>query len=315
MKWKSGQNLVEIVIVISLIVICAIFILTILGKTINESISRSSNKYSNFDPYGSKVTNNFNSNNNCSGLPGTTCELAGGSVITYNADNTFDILIDNITINGVPNDLTEVLEANGSAGATEVMAALIEQLASQLPAETEEVNEQVQVLLNLASTAREIASLEKDIRLLAQEAKDYCDSSGQGQYCDYKDSGKLDEMLGLVSDLTGLYKPSDGPYSPNSKMDKFSEYWKNEDFNKFKEVYPQSAALVETLNNEILSLAHQVQINSYVMTTGNENGGILLWNAKDIVQPGFDNPDAVTDLDGEIICQVGNGQYKTNGCK
>jgi Flp pilus assembly pilin Flp len=313
MRNRKGQNITEFIIISVLIVIGAIAALTLLGGNIKEMLARSNEKVKTYKPFDFDQPGATSTISCTSGV----CQLPSGATVIYNNDGTYNLIMDGMEISNIKTDYYKVFQAAGSSGATEMMADYLEMVANNLPGEIEEIDEQVQAVMALATKAREIAQIEEEIRLLALENVEYCNSINEGQGC--HTDGNRETITTLVDKLTGTAYENRNDSDPPTLLEEFNALRNdnNEAFVKFVESYPAAAAFVQTLSNEIEGLMHSVMINSYVMYTPQRETGedaILIWNAKDIYQPGFDDQAKITDLDGEIICQVGQGSYQHNGC-
>ena len=162
----------------------------------------------------------------------------------------------------------------------------------------------------MSTKARNIAAVELQIENYAKIINQHCFEQG----CAMPDpsTGYDDaDFKNLIATLAGEGKIK-GNGGQVLDMIKLAEKLNS---SKFATKNPQSAVLVNTLQSEIIRLARQVEINNRSMHAPGE-GKLNIWNSVDITNPGTQgNESSITDLDGTIICQVGNGTYNAEGCK
>jgi Flp pilus assembly pilin Flp len=299
---SKGQNVIEIVIIIALISVASILALTLLGGNIFNMFKSSQDKFEKFEPF----TENKNNSGN---IPVNTPVTSPVNVeYSYNTSGNLDITLDGMIISDIPSDFYNVLQATGSSGGTQTLADLITQLADQLIASGKAPEHEVEVLKNIASKARQMAELEKQIEELSKGVVNFCSTQPNAQDCKYNayyEEGGRELVTQLAGDM--------GHGGLNGEL---KAYLKNDDFINFKENYPESSILVELLTDEIYNLALNIEINDRSLGDKGyfEDGKVRLFNAQDILTPGFEDPSKITDIDGKIICHIGKGSYETEGC-
>ncbi|MEW5818917.1 MAG: hypothetical protein AB1782_01885 [Cyanobacteriota bacterium] len=101
---NRGQNLIEMAIIFALVVICAVVVLTALGKNINTMFSKSNEQYTEFKPFGSGETISY-------------YDLKGYPVIesTQNNDGSTTFVANGQTVT-IPKELADVIDTQGSSG-------------------------------------------------------------------------------------------------------------------------------------------------------------------------------------------------------
>lgn len=299
MKRQTGQNLVEFAIIGGLIIVVAIASLSLLGGNISKMFSSSNENMKNFKPYG----------NNKSPVNNENSPILEGEHFKYDEHGDLTIKLDTLELSGIPGNFAEYIQTAGSSGGTIVLADVISNLALKLEAEGKLPEEEINVLKNMATKAQEMAAVEKKLEELSQGVIDYCNTQPNAQDCSYTDyytNGGPE----LVTQLSG----DNGHGGLNGE---FKSFIKSDDFDNFQQLYPESAIMVQLLQDEISSLAFSININNRSLGDKGhkENGKVRIYNAKDILTPGFEDPSKITDVDGSIICNIGNGSYNPEGCK
>lgn len=115
---NRGQNLIEFLVIIAVVVVGGILVLTLLGGNINTMFGKTTEHVNNFDPFNSK--GNVTTVTGSSTVNGVPVEVMndGSAVIEYNGQTvtiTSDVL----------NNLNTVFETSGADGiTTEVMKAI-----------------------------------------------------------------------------------------------------------------------------------------------------------------------------------------------
>lgn len=297
---NRGQNLMEFGIIIAVIAIASILVLTVLGSNINSLFSSSKESVDQFQPFGKGTASTIPGSNNPI--------LIEGDKISYDENGNLTIKLDDLEISNIPGDFYQVLQTAGSSGGTKVLADVISELADYLAASGKMPEEDVQVLQDMASKANQMADIEAQIEELSRGVIEYCATQPNGQACNYTDyytNGGPE----LVTQLAG----EDGNGGLNEE---FRTFINSPDFDTFKQTYPETAILIELLHDEISAIAYAVEINDRSLGDNGymEDGKVRIFNALDIVTPGFDNPSKITDIDGALICQVGNGSYNPDNC-
>lgn len=304
MRKISGQNIIEFIIIVAVVVLASIMALTLLGGNINEMFGKTSNTVSEFQPFGKDASSKTSIE--LSDLkPGETATLPSGTKLSQNEDGTFNLDIDGILMENIPTDFYEVLQATGGAGGTRLLADLITQMANNLPPEIENIDETTQILLDMASKARQMASIEEQLQSLSQEVVDFCKNEPNAQEC-YFDGHDESSMGDLVATLAG----DDGNGGLTLELINMA---KDDKYKTFAESYPAASTFIDVLRSEISAIARQVEIDDRSMHDG-DGDYIRIFNAQNILTPGFENASNVTNLDSELICQVGNGNYDPEGC-
>lgn len=305
MRRICGQNIIEFIIIVAVVVLGSIMALTLLGGNISEMFGRSSAEVDKFKPFGGD-----NPDSNSPQLPtsqsSSEMTLPSGTKMTQNPDGTFNLDIDGILIQNIPTNYYDTLQATGGSGGTMLLADLITQMANNLPAEIENIDETTQILLDMASKARQMADIEEQLQAISQEVVDFCKDQPNAQEC-YFDGHDESSMGNLVATLAG----DDG----NGGLTLDLINMANDDkYKTFAESYPAASTFIDVLRSEISAIARQVEIDDRSMHDG-DGEYIRIFNAQNILTPGFENAEQITDLDSEIICQVGNGSYDSRGCK
>lgn len=115
---NRGQNLIEFLIIIAVVVVGGILVLTLLGGNINTMFNKTTTHVEKFDPFNSKgVVQTVTGTSTVNGVPVETMS-DGSAVIEYNGQK--------VTISpDVLNNLNTVLETSGADGVSvEIMKAI-----------------------------------------------------------------------------------------------------------------------------------------------------------------------------------------------
>ena len=295
---NKGQNLMEFLIILGLVVLAGLLTLTLFGNNIKEMFSKSHKEYNKFEPFGNKIPQSG------------TINVKGNIDVTYkyNDKGNLDITLDGFTFKDLPADFYDLVQTAGSSGGTTVLADLIQALADQLSASGDMPEEEIQILKDMASKAKQMALIEKQIETISQGVVDFCSNQPNGQACAYEDFD-VEAFDDLVTTLVG----DNGHGGLNAEL---RDFIGTEDYVLFQEKYPQSSIMVQLLSDEINSIANYMYINHISINDNDydKEGLVRIFNAQDILTPGFENPDKITDIDGSLICNIGNGSYNPEAC-
>lgn len=164
MKYK-GQNLIEFIIILSLVVIGAVLALTLLGGNVNTLFG----KITNIDPLNINAQNqNFASNNSSNQFSQSEIEKLSAGDLGGTADKPVekcyngDCIIDfgEFILKGVPENFDELVQTTGVSGGTDSLISLARQIADQLAMKG--LNNESLEIKKFASLGHNIASLENE---------------------------------------------------------------------------------------------------------------------------------------------------------
>lgn len=165
----NGQNLVEFVIIVAVIVLVGVVGLTLLGFNVNDLFKLSSKQYSKFEPFG---------NNNTA--PPTTDTKTNPPVSNYTKvcnNGACKIDFGPFILDGIPENLPNYLQANGSAGSTEKLLSLLDQMISQSEGKTDPTK--LQMIKDLSNMGHLMADYEKFVEGVAKS----CTSASDPRKC------------------------------------------------------------------------------------------------------------------------------------
>ncbi|MGD9580709.1 MAG: Flp family type IVb pilin [Vampirovibrionia bacterium] len=202
---SKGQNLIEFVIIIALVVIGGIFALTMLGGNVHEMFSKSVDKTSKFDPFGAAETAGSaadpattTSEPATSTEPSTTTVAStlniDGVNVNINADGSADFVIEGQTVSlssDIMNSLDQVSMSTGSHGG-EITTEVVKAIAKLIEEHKDEYPDG-DVPINMAFGAG------------TREQTDYADSTG-GTYKGAASVSSNSITLSIGSDITIIQK-------------------------------------------------------------------------------------------------------------
>lgn len=164
MKYK-GQNLVEILILMAVVIVGAIVILTLLGNNVGNMYSLAVDKVVNFSPFGKQQI---------ATTPGPLGGTSDNPVKQCNS-GTCDIDYGEFMLTGVPDNFGEFVQSSGSSGGTDSLSSLIEQIADQL--EEKGDTEQAKELKDIANLGHFFSNMQEEIETLAKTCNAEADTA------------------------------------------------------------------------------------------------------------------------------------------
>lgn len=149
---NKGQNLIEFIIIIAVVVLGGILVLTLLGGNINEMFTKSSQKVDTYKPFGQGVTPST-SNTSSSPSPSTSSTAAStlnvnGVNININTDGsaTFTYKGQNVALSATAlKDMSTAIDTTGSDG-TEILIAMVQDMIDEHKAEYEPADVPLEIL-------------------------------------------------------------------------------------------------------------------------------------------------------------------------
>lgn len=159
---KKGQNLVEIVIMFSIIVTGAIVALTLLGNNVGDLYNLAVNKVANFKPFGepaqpAKAAIATETSGGVMELP-QGGSLGGTSDAPVKQCNAGMCSIDfgDFVLTGIPENLGTFVETSGGAGGVDQLANLLTQIAEQQEVSDPDGSQEYLKLANLVHLQADI---------------------------------------------------------------------------------------------------------------------------------------------------------------
>lgn len=274
MKIK-GQNLIEFLLIVGLIAIVCILALTTLGQNINLSFLSSYNKVKGFQPFGKD--------------PNYLTKVTGGSLGgTFAAPkqqcqgNVCDLDLGPFAISGIPSNFGEFVEASGSSGGTEKLAAIISQLADQLKEQGDD--DGYSEFMKMAELARMMGDMQKQDEQAATSCKassgTVAGDTAHTCFKTYYDSNPAPALRSSLSTVLTDYNAkakdkdivvyNDIGQARNSKLTDSTEY------NSLKTTYP-SYALVDTFDSIMSNSKYSSELKS-ITTKVYQNLGDIATN-------------------------------------
>lgn len=313
----KGQNLIEFLLVVALVVIVCIFALTTLGKNTFKGLSTTSVRVKEFQPFGKSST--------------TETKLTAGSLGgTYDSpkqqtiNGSSDIDYGSFILSGIPSDFSDFIEVNGTSGGTDVLANLFEQLADQLKetGDTDGYSE----FKKLAELARMMGNMQEQDEQAAKNCKETTGSlSGDTAHTcfqSYYNTNQSPALRDTLKDVLTNYNTSatvndnivynDIGVARHSKVNDPAEY------DSLKTTYP-SYSLVDTYdsimangkyNDELKSITTKIYQNLSDITTNHSvysgNYGFGVWDLPTV------NYDPITG-DNRTSIDYGWDTYNSEG--
>ncbi len=155
-KNNKGNAIAQYGIIILLVSIAIIPGFFLIGKNLTDYFTSFKNMISGGD---AQTASNSGFLNIFSG-PGSSSSNTAENVEVSCEGTNCTIQVGNLVLNSIPENLTEIIETSGSAGGTETLASIIQQIADQ--ADQNNINQKDAYKINkLASLAYELAASEK----------------------------------------------------------------------------------------------------------------------------------------------------------
>lgn len=286
---NKGQNLMEFLLIVALVVIVCIIALTALGGNVFTSFFNTSTKVKGFQPFGKEST--VETKVTPGSLGGTYTSPQQQTI-----DGSTDIDFGSYVLAGIPADFSNFVEVSGTSGGTDLFAGLLEQLADQLEenGDTDGSSE----FKKMAELVRMMADMQAQDEKVAKdcEASAGSTSGSDAHTCfqTYYNSNTAPELRDTLKDvLTGyntnatdndIIVHNDIGVAKHSQIDNIAKY------NELKEIYP-SYALVDTYesimadskyDDELKSLTTKIYQNLSDITTDHSvyssNYGFGIWD-------------------------------------
>lgn len=286
-KNLSGTSLAQYAIIIALIALALVPVFFLLGGILKGSLEDFYNKLKGNNTLQTEqmpVNNNTNSS-----LPTMTKGELNGTPdkpVKSCDETSCNIDYGEFILTGVPKNMNDFVQSSGSSGGTDKLAALIDQLATQVPS----INSPAysNLLKKLADKGHEIAQLEKNLEDNANKF--------------------LENTEKLVSTDFAL----DEAYLSNSTAKSYFEIYLKEINSQLKDSTDQEdkniLAIVNTLSDEILSIADVMQQIASEIPTGYD---VPPEKVQKLLEP---DASFTTNLDSAIICKTGDGSDTGTQC-
>ena len=171
---KKGQNLTELAIILAVIVIAGIAVYSLLGGKVHTIFSKSVDKSKEFVPFGGAV-NPVNTKSPVYQLiePGSLGGTSDSPVTECNSSSC-NIDFGEFVLQGIPSDLSQLIETSGTSAGQKELLSLIEQIAQQLEEDGEK--DGAQQYRDLANLGHFLAQIESEIEKGAESCKNDSDS-------------------------------------------------------------------------------------------------------------------------------------------
>lgn len=340
MNRKSfGSAMAQYAIIIGIIAVVLVPVFFVMGNLINDNFKGFSSFFSNADPQeNNNTTNNIPSDTNIN-VP--TTPLAGGSLggtpqnPVKNCENGICTLdYGEFTLQGLPDNFTEIVETTGTSAGTTELAKLLDQMIAQMEGKVDP--KELQEIKDLANMGHLIADYEQFVEEYAKT----CDTKADPRLCMgdflYRSAATYTPPSNLTNQLTGLTLDFSGPgnileiggsmnaYVNNkadfdlnkdtklakSFVDQYQEVMNNTAFSDtqkdiVKELYWQIGTMATELDNVIWSSGSgNYETDTYYdpITLEKISYDVTAFKPTDIYEPNY---SYTTDLDSALICAAG----------
>lgn len=159
---KSGQNMVEVAILMTVVGVVCIAAYTLLGNNLTQLFQGANNKVSDYNKL-SFIGKPGSTPSTPTGTLTTSGQWGGtpSSPITKCVSGSCSIDFGNYILNGVPESLDQIVKSSGSSGANDKMYDLYMQLSNQLAAQGDAAG--AQDFKDMANLAKYMASMQKQV--------------------------------------------------------------------------------------------------------------------------------------------------------
>lgn len=267
-KGCVGSSLAQYIIIMAVILGAILPLFFMVGGNINSVFSQYSSL---FGEVASTTKNNLDFQK--------LYDLTDGDLNVKCTDSKCDLNFGDITIKGVPNDFSYVVETSGISSGTEVLVNILDQLASSVEDVSPEKSNGIKKLANMG---HKIAQLEKQL-------SDY-DCKMTSGVCQVSENSDLvamnNEFTATLTDFNLQLAVVTSSISDNATL----------------------KAIIEQPSNEILNLGNTFSD----VVDDNTHADIYTW--KSAVKD-YDKISTVTDIDSAIICASGSGEDAGYTCE
>lgn len=338
----KGQNLVETLIILSVIIVGTIVALTLLGNNIGNTYNLAADKVTKFKPFGMD-TSFITTAGSLGGTPDNPVQQCSAG--------TCGIDFGDFVLNGIPENFGDFVQTSGTSGGADQLADIFAQLAEQMQTSDPEGYEEYMRLANLVHIQADIV---KQVENKAKtnptndELYDFYWNKKMSENSYSLPSGLADNLPGLNTNLTFGWQiaGSDINKARNSLIDtplsqdlinKYSAYAIIDQYDKIMANSKYSESL-KTLTQELYLNVADLSFNAAEVlstTTFCTGGG---WCAKttpvfdpitgeqtgtiDIPQPDPDHNNIILhpqyslkdNLNGALICTAGKNLDTGKSC-
>lgn len=336
MNRKSfGSALAQYAIIIGLIAVVLVPVFFVMGSLISNNFKGLS---SYFLPPDQQTQGDTSSDTTTIPLP---APLAGGSLggtpqnpVKDCVNGVCTLDYGEFTLQGLPDNFTEVVETTGTSAGTEVLSSLLDQMIAQMEGNVDPAD--LQQIKDLSNMGHLIADYEQYVEDFAEQ----CDSTADPQTCMgtflYHGASTYSPPSDLVNQLTGLNlsfadpgnileiggsmnayvnNPTDFNVNKDVKLakafvDQYQDIKESSAFSDtqkdiIKELYWQIGTMATELDNIIWSSGSgNYDTDTYYdpITLQNETYDVSGFEASDVYSPNYSH---TTDLDSALICAAG----------
>jgi Flp pilus assembly pilin Flp len=292
---KAGSTITQYAIIIGLVALVLIPAFFILGGNIHGGFLSFLNGLKNQEavimekiktnvppPSQASPTNPLAQNVNAGDLGGSP-----QNPVRQCVDSVCTVDYGEFSLTGIPEDMSEFLQASGTSGTTMLLNDLMEQIIQQ--SSTIDTDVDIKLLKKLAERGHELAALEKTIEINAEsyiQNPDQLVSNDFVLYANYLENSSSRAFFDI--NLENINKQLENSTNPNDQNIK---------------------AIVNILADEILTLANNMSEQGQSLPTGYN---LPLEDIQQLLEPDASN---ISNIDAAIICQTGNGEDNGVQCK
>ena len=336
MNRKSfGSALAQYAIIIGLISVVLVPVFFVMGNLINGKFKGLS---SYFSPPDQQTQDDTSSDTTTIPLPEP---LAGGSLggtpqnpVKDCTNGVCTLDYGEFTLQGLPDNFTEVVETTGTSAGTQLLSSLLDQMISQMEGNVDPAD--LQQIKDLSNMGHLIADYEQYVEDFAQQ----CDSTADPKTCmgtflyhnastysppsdllnqltglnlDFSEPGNILEVGGSIDAYVNDTTTFDSIKNTNlsaSFVDQYQDIMANSAFSDtqkdiIKELYWQIGTMATELDNIVWSSGSgNYSTDTYIdpITLASETYDVSNFEASDVYSPNYSH---TTDLDSALICAAG----------
>lgn len=341
-KKNKGQNLIEFAILLGCIGVGAIFALSAIGFNVNNLFQNGVDQMASYKPFGNVQSNSTTQQPPISNTPGPLGGTPDNPVKQCNG-NTCKLDFGEFILDGVPDNFGELVKTSGTAGSTEALLGLVDQLITQMDGKVtiDELNK----IKKLSNTGHLIANYEKYVEDFAINCNASVDSyqclsdflyNGASTYSvpsslssqlpdlniDIADPGSALEIGGAMNDYLNNttkfnnHSTTDPAYAfVKSYLDVMDDsVFTDTQKSVIKQLYWQIGSLATEFDNIVWSSGSgNYSTDTYFdpITGQSFEYDVSQFTVNDILSPKYSN---VTDMDSALICASGHRSDVNNIC-
>ncbi|MGD9580203.1 MAG: hypothetical protein AB7V50_02420 [Vampirovibrionia bacterium] len=271
-KYFQGSSLVQYCIIISLIAIALTPVFLMLGGNLLSIFTGYNNTFGDIAEQ---------AKDNVPKIPyDSTSDITQGELEADCSGSECVFKAGNLTIQGIPDDFSSLVETTGVSSGTDVLASILDQIVEQLEATT--LTEETSKIKQLAILGHQLAQDEYEMSTYqCTDSQSYCVFSVNP------------ELVTLDNDFRTSLSSFESQL--NTVLDSIS-------------TNQELSAIIQQPSNEIMSLANS-------LTSSIDSDKYSCHYVFTNIIDGYNNISTVTDVDSAIICASGHGEDNGYTCE